>query len=119
MPRRSVVYTRLLVGLIVLTLSLALGCKSASVKTSAAPAASAAAAATAPQEVRVTVTEWAFTPDKLRLPGGQPVTLILDNKGQLDHDLTIPQLNVQLTAAAGRSARATVTAAKDGTYDVY
>jgi FtsP/CotA-like multicopper oxidase with cupredoxin domain/plastocyanin len=119
MPRRSVVGTRLVVGLMVLALSLAVACKPASVKTGAATAAGAAAAAPVPQEVRVTVSEWAFTPDKLRLPGGQPVTLILDNKGQLDHDLTIPQLNVQLTAAAGRSARATVTAAKDGTYDVY
>jgi manganese oxidase len=107
--------TRLLVALVALLLPLAMACRTTSVKTGAAPAAASAA----PQEVRVTVTEWAFTPDKIQLAGGQPVTLILENKGQLEHDLTIPQLNVALTAAAGRTARTTVTAGKDGDYDVY
>ena len=91
---------RLLVGLVALLLPLGLACRTTPLKTGAAPIAPAAAASV-PQEVRVYVTEWAFTPDKIRLPGGQPVTLILENKGQLEHDITIPQLNVSLTAAAG------------------
>jgi FtsP/CotA-like multicopper oxidase with cupredoxin domain len=118
MSSRSTFRARLLVGLVALLLPMALACRATPVKTGAAPAAPAAAS-TAPQEVRVYVTEWAFTPDKIRLPGGRPVTLILENKGQLDHDLTIPALNVSLTATAGRTARTTVMADKDGTYDAY
>ncbi|MEP6906227.1 MAG: cupredoxin domain-containing protein, partial [Gemmatimonadales bacterium] len=58
----------------------------------------------APQQVVMTVTEWSFTPSTLQLAVGQPVTLVLDNKGQLDHDLSVPALGVTLTARAGKSA---------------
>src|SRR5690348_2904495 len=47
-----------------------------------------------PAQVHLTVKEWSFQPFTLQLPVGKPVTLVLDNKGQLDHDVTIPSLGV-------------------------
>ena len=58
-----------------------------------------------------------FTPKSLQLPVGKPVTLVLDNAGQLDHDVTVPALGVSLSARAGKSASQTVTATKEGTFD--
>src|SRR5436305_10800694 len=45
-----------------------------------------------PAEVHLSVKEWSFTPKSLQLPVGKPVTLVLDNAGQLDHDVTVPAL---------------------------
>ena len=75
-----------------------------------------AAAAQAPQEVHLTVKEWSFSPTALDLPLNQPVKLVVDNKGALDHDLTIPQLNVKVALPAGKTTQATVTAGKEGSF---
>jgi uncharacterized cupredoxin-like copper-binding protein len=75
------------------------------------------AAHTAAPEVHLTVKEWSFEPAQVQLPVDQPVTLVLDNKGQLDHDVSIPSLGVQLKANAGKSVSQTVSASKSGTYD--
>jgi FtsP/CotA-like multicopper oxidase with cupredoxin domain len=75
------------------------------------------AASSQPEEVHLKIKEWSFTPNTLQLPTGQPVTLVLDNSGQLDHDVTIPSLGVSLKAAAGKSASQTITASTASTYD--
>jgi uncharacterized cupredoxin-like copper-binding protein len=46
------------------------------------------------------------------------VTLVLDNKGLVEHDLHVDALNIQVHAMAGQSAKVTVTADKAGNYDV-
>jgi manganese oxidase len=87
-------------------------------RTSSAPTpAPAATVAPQQQQVHLTVNEWRFEPKQLQLPLGRPVTLVLDNDGHLEHDVTIPALGVQLKAAAGKSATQTVTASKAGTFD--
>lgn len=73
--------------------------------------------ASAPIEVHLNVSEWSFSPKQVQLPTGKPVTLVLDNAGKLEHDVTIPALGVALKAAAGKSASQTVTAAREGTFD--
>jgi hypothetical protein len=60
--------------------------------------------------VHLIVNEWRFQPKQLQLPVGQAVTLVLDNDGQLDHDVS-----VQLNAGAGTSTRQTITATRAGT----
>jgi uncharacterized cupredoxin-like copper-binding protein len=67
--------------------------------------------------IHLAVKEWSFEPKSLQLPAGQPVTLVLDNKGQLAHDVSIPGLGVHLTAPAGKSASQTVNATRDGTFE--
>src|SRR4051794_36592595 len=87
----------------------------------AAPAAPVAATHTdshTADEVHVIVREWTVEPATLNLPAGRPVTLVLDNRGQLEHDVTIPALNVQLVAAAGKSARKTIQSDRAGEYDL-
>lgn len=109
-PRRI----RLGMGLAALLLPLALACRAPGAQT----ALESRSVPVAPQEVRVTVNEWAFTPQQIQIPAGQPVTLVLDNRGALEHDLSIPALNVKLLAPAGRTASTTITGAKEGQYDV-
>lgn len=70
----------------------------------------------AASEVHLTVKEWSFQPATLQLPAGKPVTLVLDNKGQIDHDVTVPSLGISLKAGAGKSATQTITADKAGTF---
>lgn len=72
---------------------------------------------TAAEEIHLGVKEWSFQPGQLQLPAGRPVTLTLDNTGQLDHDVSIPSLGIQLKAAAGKSASQTVTATSQGTFE--
>jgi manganese oxidase len=81
----------------------------------AATSATVTPAQTAP-EVHLAVKEWSFQPSTLQLPVGKPVTLVLDNKGQLDHDVTIPSLGISLKAPSGRSVAQTVTADKAGSF---
>jgi FtsP/CotA-like multicopper oxidase with cupredoxin domain len=50
------------------------------------------------------------------LPVGKPVAFVLDNRGQLDHDVTIPALGISLNAAAGKTASQTVTATREGSF---
>jgi manganese oxidase len=83
-------------------------------KTSTIPTAAPAAS---PEQIHLSVKEWSFQPAQLQLPTGRPVTLVLDNTGQLDHDVSIPSLGVQLKAAAGKSASQTVTATNQGTFE--
>ena len=85
--------------------------------TAGAPAKSGASNA-APSEIRVVASDFKFDPPSIKLPAGRPVTLVLDNRGTVEHDLHVPALNIELHAMAGKSATATVTAAKAGTYDV-
>lgn len=79
------------------------------------------AGAVAPQqdeEVRIVVKEWGFEPAGLQIPVGRQVNLVLENRGALDHDLTVPGLNLKMVASPGKTARATVKAEKAGDYEV-
>src|SRR5262245_50462312 len=62
--------------------------------------AQAASAPAQPTEVHLTVNEWSFTPKQVQLPLGQPVSIVLDNTGKLEHDVSIPALGVLLKAGA-------------------
>jgi manganese oxidase len=85
-------------------------------KTASTPTTTSTTAAPS-EQIHLTVKEWSFQPNQLQLPVGRPVTLVLDNTGQLDHDVSIPSLGIQLKAAAGKSASQTVTATDEGTFD--
>lgn len=55
---------------------------------------------TAPEPIAITIemTEYAFAPSEIEVQVGQQVTLILDNIGQLDHEMMIGR-NVHFTGA--------------------
>jgi cytochrome c oxidase subunit 2 len=68
-------------------------------------------------EVRLVTTEWKFEPGTLQVPLGKPVSLVLDNKGALEHDIMAPALNLHVYAAAKKTGSSMVTFDKPGSYD--
>jgi uncharacterized cupredoxin-like copper-binding protein len=68
-------------------------------------------------EVRLVTTEWKFEPGTLQLTAGKPVSLLLDNKGALEHDIMVPAVGVRLHANPRQTSQATVTIDQAGTYD--
>jgi plastocyanin len=71
-----------------------------------------------PAEVRIVSTEFRFSPTTVLIPAGQPVTLVLDNRGaETEHGLFVPDLGFRLQAKAGEIARKDILAEKAGKYD--
>lgn len=54
----------------------------------------------------------------MKLPVGKPVTIVLENKGVIPHDITVEELGIHIVADSGGTARATVTVEKEGTYEM-
>ncbi|MBI4494672.1 MAG: nitrite reductase, copper-containing [Chloroflexi bacterium] len=69
-----------------------------------------------PSEVRMQATEWKYSPLTVQLPVGHPVTLVLENKGTVEHDLHMDAIGVRLVARPGQTAQQTRTFDKPGTY---
>ncbi len=51
------------------------------------------------QEVVVVGTEFAFEPSEITVKQGQPVTLVLENDGTVEHDLQVNGLHAQMMEA--------------------
>jgi plastocyanin len=68
-------------------------------------------------EVRLATSEWKFAPDTLKVPVGKPVTLVLENKGMIEHDVKADVLGVHVHANPRQTSRQTLTFDKPGTYD--
>jgi uncharacterized cupredoxin-like copper-binding protein len=66
----------------------------------------------------IVATEYEFTPTDVTIPADTPTDILLVNEGIVEHDWTIDELDIEIYAAAGESATATLTAAA-GTYDIY
>ncbi len=77
---------------------------------SAAPSGGAA--------LRVTLSEFKFTPDRWEVSAGAPVKLELKNAGTVEHDFAVEQVAMKVHAPAGRTVEKTVGALAAGTYQV-
>jgi nitrite reductase (NO-forming) len=82
------------------------------------PSASKAVGANAePIEVRIHSSEFGYEPKTVQVEAGRPVHLVLDNsRGTIEHDLSIPELNVYLKAQAGKTAERHVVFDRPGRY---
>lgn len=58
-----------------------------------------------------------FDPARIGIAAGTTTNLVLDNTGQVFHDLSIPALDVHLEAAAGESTATALRAPAAGTYE--
>ena len=67
--------------------------------------------------VDVTATDLAFDPTAITVDAGDRVNLRLVNRGQVFHDLTIPDLDVTLAAEPGETVTAGITVDTPGTYE--
>jgi cytochrome c oxidase subunit 2 len=95
-----------------LLLVLATACSSGSPQ----PAAGGSAGGSGDQ-IKLVTSEWKFEPASLKVPVGKPVTLVLENKGALEHDVYNEALGVHLVAPPRETVRQTITFDKPGTYE--
>lgn len=80
------------------------------------------AAAVRPQEVRVELTEWALSPNRVVVAAGRQVRFVVANRGDLPHALAVEGDGLYVeTVAIGSAAttRLDVTFAAAGVYDLY
>lgn len=57
-------------------------------------------------ELAVTMTDFAFEPNSISIKAREKTVLVLQNKGSVEHDLTIPQLNLTSgSIAPGKTGR--------------
>ena len=77
-------------------------------------------------EVKVVSTEMKFSPSSLHAKVGQPLKVVLENKGVIEHDIAVPTLKADKSADAlkvlakpSQSATLEFTPAARGTYEYY
>ena len=80
------------------------------------PAASAIPSAA---EVRVEASNFAFTPNEIRLPASAEVNLVLVNTTSVTHDLTVPALGIHVVAGPGQTSSVGLRGLAAGRYDAY
>lgn len=66
-------------------------------------------------EITLRTTEWDFQPATLRLTKGEPVTIVLDNDGAIEHEVELPGLH--LHAQAGETVKGSFVPDEIGTFD--
>ncbi len=82
--------------------------------------AAAAYAAAAAQKVTVVAKEFSYTPSKITVRAGQPVQLVLDNKGVIEHDFVVDKFKVKTgTVQPGKTGTVTFTPNAKGTFEFY
>jgi uncharacterized cupredoxin-like copper-binding protein len=86
--------------------------------------APANAAARTPLEVKVVATDLKFTPPTIQAKVGQPIKIILENKGAIEHDIHFPTLkadkpvaNLKTVAKSGQTATFEFTPTAKGSYE--
>ena len=57
-----------------------------------------------PKVVRLVATEWEFKPAHLDIPGGEVVTLVVENRGRTVHGVELEGIHVEILAASGEAA---------------
>lgn len=82
-------------------------------------AVAAGLAGTAPKVVKVTAKEFAFEPKEVKVKAGQPVKLVLENKGVIEHDIVLEKLGLKTsTIQPGKTAELTFTPKAKGRYPI-
>ena len=93
-------------------------------------------------ELTVEMTDFAYTPSSITVPAGQPVTLTLNNTGNIEHDFVVETIDVKaavikdngsnehhahgaeqnydlhVSARAGETSVVQLTIAEPGTYKI-
>ena len=70
-------------------------------------------------EITIEMTEMAFDPATIEMTAGEPVNLIVTNRGEVFHDLTIDALDLQIGVDPGQTATAGLEVDEAGTYEYY
>ena len=73
-------------------------------------------AAGGPVDVEVVATEFNFTPTRLTMAGPGDLTVTLQNKGLIEHDIVIEGVDGRVLTAGGKTATGVFKLGKPGTY---
>jgi uncharacterized cupredoxin-like copper-binding protein len=57
-------------------------------------------------DITVVLTDFAYAPTSIVIPAGQPVRLTMENEGAIEHDFVVEQIDVQGVSAADDSVGA-------------
>ena len=86
--------------------------------------AQAAPVAKVATEVRVVATDLKFTPPTIQAKVGQPIKIVLENKGAIEHDIAFPTLkadqpgaSLKALAKPGQTATVEFTPTAKGSYE--
>lgn len=66
--------------------------------------------------IEVEAIEFAFSPHRIVIESGETTNLTLVNKGNLAHDLSLPELGLQLVAQPGQTSTTMLPAVERGEY---
>jgi uncharacterized cupredoxin-like copper-binding protein len=87
-------------------------------------AAPVASAALAPVEIKMAATDLKFGAPKIEAKVGQPIKIVLENKGAIEHDIAFPTIKADKPAAslkavakAGQTATLEFTPTAKGSYE--
>jgi nitrite reductase (NO-forming) len=80
------------------------------------PGAASGARGVAPVTLDVTATDFKFAPAELTVAGPTSVTISLQNKGAVEHDVTVEGVAGKAYAKPGQTSSATFKLAKPGSY---
>ena len=67
-------------------------------------------------EITIEMTDMAFHPDSIEVTAGEPVNLVVTNRGEVFHDLTIDELDLQIGVDPGQTATAGLEVGEPGEY---
>jgi len=72
-------------------------------------------------EIKLTGTDYKFTPAEITVKRGEAITIILENKGSVEHDWASDPLNAKFAAVVrpGQTGRLTFTANQAGTFEFH
>jgi len=102
--------------LVSLALMVSEGC--AVKRSSAIDVKSTVATQAKPTEVKITASEFSYSPNQIKVKEGQAITLTLDNRqGAIEHDFSIKELGVHLFAKAGEVTSQDLICKKPGDYE--
>jgi len=71
------------------------------------------------EERQIEGDEFSFDPETIRLPVGETVNLVFENRGGIFHTLTIGRLNFELRAQAGETISGSLLSKDAGTFSFF
>lgn len=66
----------------------------------------------------ITTTEFAFSPAEITVSAGDSINLTVINEGGVPHDLSIPELGIQVSVTAGQRVTTGVSFDTAGTFEI-
>jgi len=108
--------TPLKIGALGLLTAVVIGCGGSDATPTPEPTPSPAPEAAA---LVIEASEFKYVPPELTISSAGSTTLSLVNKGVVEHDFTIDELDFQIAVAIGETSEGTLTDTAAGTYEFY